>query len=289
MSAAVYGIRTKHNNKVYVGSSKSFDKRITTHLNRLRQNAHHNVWLQRVYNKYGESNFEFFIIEYADIEGLFDLENYYITCNNKGYNIGSVGGGDNLSNNPRKEEIKNKISKGLIKYYNSLSPEDKQQKYGKPGNTNPNWKGGISVKICPVCKVRNINPKASTCMGCKDTSGANNPFYGRKHTKQTKQLISEANKGKKHTEDSKRKITGENSGRFKGYYHTPWGVFPSSSLAQKNHDYLLSATIHRWCNNSDKIIIKQAVSRSRYLRELDKNPVGMTYKDIGFYLEPKQP
>lgn len=289
MSAVIYGIRTRHNNKVYVGSSKDYAKRVNTHLNALKRNKHHNIWLQRVYNKYGINNFYFFIIESINKEDLLTVEAYYISCNTSGYNVGSVGGGDNFSNNPNKEEIKYKISKGLTRYYETLTREEKKLKYGHPGKTNPNWKGGVSSKVCSECGTAVINSRAEVCANCLDRTGTNNPFYAKKHTEETKRKLSEARKGKKLTEEAKLKITGENNVKFKGYYYTPWGVFPSSSLAQKSHEYLLSATIHRWCTNPDKTIIKQAVSRSRYLRELEKNPVGLTYRDIGFWFEPKQP
>lgn len=289
MSAVIYGIRTNHNGKVYIGSSREFNKRTKVHINNLKNGKHHNLYLQRVYDKYGIDNLEFFVIEYVNIEDLFPVEEYYIDCNRKGYNIGSVGGGDNLSNNPKKLEIVAKISKGLNSYYKTLTKEEKQEKYGRLGESNSNWKGGVSTKLCPICNVKTIGSRASTCIECKDVSGVNNPFYGKKHSQETKQKLSKINKGKKHTDETKQKLTGENSNRFKGYYYTPWGVFPSSSLAQKNHEYLLSATIHRWCMHSEKTIVKQAASRSKYLRELEKNPVGLTYRDIGFWFEPKQP
>lgn len=44
-------------------------------------------------------------------------------------------------------------------------------------------------------------------------SGENNPFYGKKHTEETKRKISEKKKGSKHTEESKKKISAANLGR----------------------------------------------------------------------------
>ena len=48
-----------------------------------------------------------------------------------------------------------------------------------------------------------------------DCSGENHPMFGKKHTEETKQKMSEAHKGKKHTEETKQKMSdshkGENS------------------------------------------------------------------------------
>jgi len=59
----IYKITTKHNNKIYIGSSDNINKRIAAHLSRLRRNAHHSAYLQAVYNKYGKENLEISIIE----------------------------------------------------------------------------------------------------------------------------------------------------------------------------------------------------------------------------------
>ena len=44
-------------------------------------------------------------------------------------------------------------------------------------------------------------------------AGSGNPMYGRKHSEDTKKLISEANKGKKRTEEQKQKISELSKGR----------------------------------------------------------------------------
>lgn len=59
----IYKITTKHNNKIYVGSSDNIDKRLVSHLSRLKRNVHHSAYLQAVYNKHGKENLEFSIIE----------------------------------------------------------------------------------------------------------------------------------------------------------------------------------------------------------------------------------
>jgi len=51
----IYAIKNSDNNKIYIGSSKSFYKRLNKHINNLRKNIHSNNHLQNAFNKYGEN------------------------------------------------------------------------------------------------------------------------------------------------------------------------------------------------------------------------------------------
>lgn len=59
----IYKIHCLINNKLYIGLCKNFYIRKRTHLRHLRCNNHHSSKLQRAWNKYGEENFIFEIIE----------------------------------------------------------------------------------------------------------------------------------------------------------------------------------------------------------------------------------
>lgn len=112
----VYKITSLVNSKVYIGQTISkFSLRKGLHLFHLRNNKHPNPHLQSSFNKYGESNFKFDIIqECSSIEELNIKEKEYINIYNsndrtKGYNIRIGGLNENLS-----IEHKDKISKALI-------------------------------------------------------------------------------------------------------------------------------------------------------------------------------
>ena len=60
-------IENKINHKSYIGSSKNLYQRLLKHFALLRHNKHENVYLQNAWNKYGESSFEWFIIEICDV------------------------------------------------------------------------------------------------------------------------------------------------------------------------------------------------------------------------------
>lgn len=60
---AIYQIRNKINNKIYIGSTNNVRKRWNNHRSKLNNNIHENQYLQKAWNKYGEINFQFSIIE----------------------------------------------------------------------------------------------------------------------------------------------------------------------------------------------------------------------------------
>ena len=74
----IYKILCKVNNKFYIGRAVNFDKRISIHKSRLKNNKHVNKYLQNLWNKYGEENFEFLILETCDRQHICDREQYYL-------------------------------------------------------------------------------------------------------------------------------------------------------------------------------------------------------------------
>lgn len=189
---SIYCIENVVNNKVYVGSSKQVKKRWRAHKNSLKYGNHHNVYLQRSWDKYGDV-FKYFILESNIPEGdLFTKEREWIMLVSPEYNIGGVCGGDNFSNHPDKESIREVHRSNLKK----LRDEGRVPKTAS-GEDNPNWKGGVSGYN--LCKCGNTKKFTSTlCKQCNDTSrvGELNSFYGKTHSPYTRSLISEANKGK---------------------------------------------------------------------------------------------
>jgi hypothetical protein len=111
MEIGIYKIVNQINGNFYVGSSKNIRRRWKEHLQKLKSNNHQNILLQRSWNKYGENNFRFEIIEECKLEHLLERENFYLNQNPK-YNIVKIAkGGDTISNNPKRDLIIEKISK----------------------------------------------------------------------------------------------------------------------------------------------------------------------------------
>lgn len=92
----IYSITNLINGKKYIGQSINIENRFVRHKCELRKNRHVNRHLQASWNKYGEKNFKFNIIETCTKESLNNRENYWInyynTLNN-GYNLDEGGNG----------------------------------------------------------------------------------------------------------------------------------------------------------------------------------------------------
>lgn len=111
MSVGIYRIVNLISGDFYIGSSKDIERRWSEHKRKLNIRKHQNVILQRAWDKYGENNFSFEVVETCSLENLLVLENHYLSKNPK-YNIVKVAkGGDTISNNPNRDLIIEKISK----------------------------------------------------------------------------------------------------------------------------------------------------------------------------------
>ncbi len=92
MIISIYKITNIINNKVYIGSTKSFESRKYFHFYQLKLNKHHSPHLQKSYNKYGKDNFKFDLIEECNDLLRKEREIYFINLNNSfnrnfGYNV----------------------------------------------------------------------------------------------------------------------------------------------------------------------------------------------------------
>jgi group I intron endonuclease len=211
MSCGVYQIRNTINGKIYIGSSKEIEERWKRHLKDLQDGRHHNIKLQRAFNKYGEAAFVFEVIELADPNCLLIREQSYLDNNKNGYNIGlHASGGDNLTNNPNREEIIKRKGEGPKKAKAAWTEEQwAAYKQKITGKGNPNY----GKKWCKASREkmskRRTGAKASAETKAKISAiikdrwqneeyrnkeiarrhGVGNPFYGKHHTEESKQKI----------------------------------------------------------------------------------------------------
>lgn len=127
MKSGIYKITNIVNNKVYVGRSVNWLKRISVHKSELRKNKHSNPYLQKAWNKYGETNFICELVEQCSVDELKDKEIYWIDKLNAinrdfGYNIREEENDGKCTEEYRKRI--GKISKEkLTKYYKEIKQE----------------------------------------------------------------------------------------------------------------------------------------------------------------------
>jgi group I intron endonuclease len=151
-NCGIYVIRNLVNDNIYIGSSVNVKKRFCQHRNSLRKNKHHNKHLQRSWNKYGEENFEFVVIEHHSYpEKILGRENKCILLYNPEYNSVRVNeeGRFVLS-----EETKKRISesnKGKPHGVKGQKPSEQtrvaivESNKKRTGKNNPNSKKVINI------------------------------------------------------------------------------------------------------------------------------------------------
>ncbi len=157
----IYWIKNTITNQVYIGQSTNLKKREKSHFNALKGGYHENSKLQRSYDKYGEENFSFNILEsadYIDPDTLSQMEIKYIAkfkaYSDKGFNL-------------------------------------------TPGGTNP-------PKVVFTTEMREAISKR--------VSGIGNPFYGKKHSKETIAYLKACSS----------KLTGEKNGFYGKTHKANW-------------------------------------------------------------------
>lgn len=95
-TSGIYRFVNFKNGKIYVGSAINLYRRRIDHIKELRAGKHRNSYLQRAWNKYGEENFCFEILELCEKEKLLELEQKWIDKLNcvkpNGYNLNPIAG-----------------------------------------------------------------------------------------------------------------------------------------------------------------------------------------------------
>jgi group I intron endonuclease len=224
----VYEIKNNINGKSYIGqySGLSFEKYFGS-----------GKLIKLAIKKYGLENFTKTILEECSNKvELNEKEIFWIdkleTIEN-GYNLTEGGTGGDLSEFIKYDE--NWIENQRIstkKYWDNISDDERKLRsesvsgekngmYGRDGfwkgkkipkeivkksldnrrsynkEQNPNWKGGLTYIYCECGK--RIGYGHIYCNKCRPRSNDNNPFFGKQHSEETKNKLSEKRKGKKPT------------------------------------------------------------------------------------------
>lgn len=199
MSSGIYTIKNTVTNKMYVGSAVDLSDRFSVHICALKYGRHHNDYLQKSWDKYGEDSFVFDVIEECPKEILIEREQYWIDLYNVtnravGYNILEHAG--SRSGFKHKEETKKKISESL----RGKMSDKNNPMYGRTGSKSPNFGKPMSEetkrKLSEAKTGRKLTEEHKKKIS-KAVSGKNNPMYGvyLKHSKETRKKMSDSRRG----------------------------------------------------------------------------------------------
>jgi len=177
----IYKITNIINNKFYIGSAVDFKKRKSSHLYYFK-NQKHQDYFQKAYNKYGEENFLFEVLEIVENKNkLLEREQFYLDSltpwrRNIGYNIAKIAGSQlGFKHSEKTKLLLSKIQTG--KSYADKVGEDKAKDWiEKTRKSNTGKKRTEEYKI--------------------GRSGENNQFYGKTHSGEVRKIISNSKIGK---------------------------------------------------------------------------------------------
>jgi group I intron endonuclease len=133
---AIYQIRNKINNKIYIGSTNNINKRWNNHKSKLNNKIHENSYLQAAWDKYGEENFEFSIIEQVNDQNRIEKEIFYLQETKSyerhiGYNFDKNPTDKSGKNNPFYGKQHSKETKDKIKLIANNRSDELKNKMGE--------------------------------------------------------------------------------------------------------------------------------------------------------------
>ncbi|AXG66752.1 endonuclease [Dickeya phage vB_DsoM_JA29] len=209
MTAYVYRLVHRPTGKFYLGSTDDIDYRKYQHLNNLEKGRHPNCRLQKLFDKKNGKNFEWEVFPVKNRKAAFEHEQKLLAKyhdNKLMLNIGMhTVGGDNLTRNPRRKEIIEKIGRGAKGVWDNLSDEQYQERVALvQGENNPMYGKTHTKKVKK--KLSEFHKGNTYALGCKRSeetkkklsesaskrTGKKNAFYGKNHSEEAKARMREA-------------------------------------------------------------------------------------------------
>lgn len=223
----IYSIVNTCNGHRYIGSSKDILRRFQDHKSGLNRGNHRNAPLQRAWNKYGATSFEFVIVELCGLSSLIAREQFYLnrlthddynTSKNADTPMRGVAFSDEhrqrLSESHKGQtmslENRQKMSERLKGHKFNLGRKHTDEHNKKIGLKSKGNKYRLGVRLSEELKKRLSEIKKGIM---PKNLGKSFSHKGRKHTEEARRKISEshkgkppANKGKPHSEEHRRKL-----------------------------------------------------------------------------------
>lgn len=212
MISGVYKITNVVTGKYYIGSSYHCEERWKEHLKDLRGGYHINSHLLHSFQKHGEENFKFEILhELPEPEARIKEQWYIDNFFEEMYNLSkSAGGGDLISYHPNRDDIVARMTESVRQRYENMTEEDREKQWGYIKEKGNPMQGRKHSEESKIKMSENMKGRLAWNKGqslpeeqkellsklASERTGEKNPFYGRHHSDETKQYLSEKFKGR---------------------------------------------------------------------------------------------
>ena len=135
LNSGVYGIFSKIDSRVYIGSATNFDLRKKIHFDKLKSNVHANKPLQNFVNKYGIENAEFKVLAKCPSEYCIKLEQFFLDSFENKFNIRIVAESNfGLKASDETKQKMSKVRKGkAVRGYGFIVTEETKFKMSEAG------------------------------------------------------------------------------------------------------------------------------------------------------------
>ena len=135
LNSGVYGIFSKIDDRVYIGSATNFDLRKKTHFDKLKSNVNVNKPLQNFVNKKKKKNVEFKVLAKCPSEYCIKLEQFFLDSFENKFNIRLVAESNfGLKASDETKQKMSKVRKGkAIRGYGFIVTEETKSKMSEAG------------------------------------------------------------------------------------------------------------------------------------------------------------
>ena len=181
--SGIYSIINIETGQRYIGSSSDIDGRISRHLYHLKNNNHPNNYLQNSWNKYGECNFIFHIIEFCQKDKCLEYEQIYIDGLNPEFNI-SLSASAPMKDRTHSKETIEKLS-GRTPWNKNVKRTEEEKRY-------MSFRKKEELNKKPPEFFQKISDRSREYI---EKNGA--PFKGKHHTEENKKYLRSIRKSKR--------------------------------------------------------------------------------------------